>query len=68
MCNINDPKFPCKICAKNFSDKVKAVQSDLCELWAHINCNNPNHLDYRYLPNSNESLYCIEYCSNNLSF
>ena len=21
MCNINHPKFPCKICAKNFHDK-----------------------------------------------
>ena len=63
MCNINYPKFPCKICAKNVSDKVKAVQCDLCELWVHIKCNNLNYLDYRYLQNSNESWYCIECCS-----
>ena len=24
MCNINHPKFPCKICAKNFHDKDEA--------------------------------------------
>ena len=37
MCNINHPKFPCKIYAKNVQDKDKAVQCDLCELWIHIN-------------------------------
>ena len=68
MCNINYPKFPCKICAKNVSDKVKAVQCDLCELWVHIKCNNLNYLDYRYLQNSNESWYCIECCSTIFPF
>ena len=51
MCNINHPKFPCKVCAKNIQDKDKAVQCDLCELWIHIKCNNLNYLDYRYLQN-----------------
>ena len=36
MCNINHPKFSCKICAKNALDKDKTVQCDLCELWIHI--------------------------------
>ena len=47
VANRNYPKFPCKICPKNVSDKVKAVQCDLCELWVHIKCNNLNYLDYR---------------------
>ena len=38
----------------------KAVQCDLCEFWIHIKCNNLNYLDYRYLQNCDESLYCIE--------
>ena len=63
MCNITYPKFPCRICEKNVSDKDKAVQSDFCELWVHTKCNNLNYLDYRYLQNSNESWYCIECCS-----
>ena len=63
MCNITYPKFPCRICEKNVSDKDKAVQCDLCELWVHIKCNNLNYLDYRYLQNSNKSWYCIECCS-----
>ena len=61
MCN--HPKLPCKICTKNVSEKVKAVQCDLCELWVHIKCNNLNYLDYKHLQNSNESWYCIECCS-----
>ena len=66
MCNY--PKFHCKICAKNVSENVKAVQCDLCELWVHIKCNNLNYLDYRYLQNSNESWYCIECCSTIFPF
>ena len=53
---------------KNVSDKVKAVQCDLCELWVHIKCNNLNYLDYRYLQNSNESWYCIDCCSTIFPF
>ena len=68
MCNINHPKFPCKICAKNVHDKDKAVQCDLCELWIHIKCNNLNYLDYRYLQNRDEPWYCIECCSTIFSF
>ena len=47
--NTSNPKFPCKICAKNAHDKDKAVQCDLCEHWFHIKCNSLNYLDYRYL-------------------
>ena len=50
------------------SDKNKAVQCDLCELWVHINCHNLNYLDYRYLQNSNECWYCIECCSTIFPF
>ena len=70
MCNITYPKFPCRICEKNVSDKDEAVQCDLCGLWVHIivKCNNLNYLDYRNLQNSNESLYCIECCSTIFPF
>ena len=67
MCNY-PTKFPCKICAKNVSENVKAFQCDLGELWVHIKCNNLNYLDYRYLQNSNESRYCIECCSTIFPF
>ena len=63
MCNTTYPKFPCRICEKNVSDKDKAVQCDLYEIWVYFKCNNLNYLDYRYLQNSNESWYCIECCS-----
>ena len=68
MCNVNYPKFPCRICAKNVHDKDKAVQCDLCEFWIHIKCNNLNNLDYRYLQNCDESWYCIECCSSIFPF
>ena len=68
MCNITCPKFPCRIYEKNVSDKDKAVQCDLCELWVHVKCNNLNYLDYRYLQNSNEFWYCIECCHIIFSF
>ena len=68
MCNINHPKYSCKICPKNVQDKDEAVQCDLCELWIHIKCNNFNYLDYRYLQNYDESWYCIECCSTIFPF
>ena len=68
MCNINHPKFPRRICAKNVHDKEKAVQYDLCELCIHIKCNKLNYLDYRYLQNCDESWYCIDCCSTIFPF
>ena len=68
MCNINHPKFPCKICAKNIQDKDKSVQCDLYELWIHIKCNNLNYLDYRYYQNCDESWFWIECCSTIFPF
>ena len=68
MCNINQPKFPCRICARNAHDKDKAVRCDLCELWIHTKCSNLNYLDYRYLQNYDESWCCIECCSRIFSF
>ena len=68
MCNINHPKFPCKIYAKNVQDKDKAVQCEICEIWIHIKCNNLNYLDYRYLQNCDESWYCRESCSTIFPF
>ena len=65
MCNINFPKFSCRICVKNVSDKDKAVQCDLCELWVHIKCNNLNYLDYRHFENWNKTWYYIE-CSSTI--
>ena len=29
--NTNNPRFPCRTCAKNVHDKDKAVQCDLSE-------------------------------------
>ena len=68
MCNVNYPKFPCRICAKIIHDKDKVVQCDICEFWIHIKCNNLNYLDYRYLQNCDESWYCIECCSTIFPF
>ena len=38
------PNFLAEFVKKNESDKDKAVQCDLCELWVHIKCSNLNYL------------------------
>ena len=68
MRNINHPKFPCRICAKNVHDKDKAVKCEPCELWIHIKCNKLNYFDHRYLQNCDESWYCIDCCSTIFPF
>ena len=60
--DTNNPKIPCRNCAKNIHHKDKAAQCDLCEHWIHIKCNNLNYLDYKYLQTCNEPWYCIECC------
>ena len=65
MYNINYPKFPCRICAKNVHGKDKAVECDLCELWIHIKCNKCNYLEYRYVQNCDKSWYCIDCSAQN---
>ena len=52
----------------NVSDRNKAVQWGLCQLWIHIKCNSLDYLDYRYLQNSNKTWSCIEYCSTIFPF
>ena len=66
--NTNNPKFPCRTCAKNIYDKVKTVQCDCCEHWIHNKCSNLNCLDYRYPQNCDKSWYCIECCSKIFPF
>ena len=68
MCNVNYPKFLCRICAKNVYDKDRAVQCDICEFCIHIKCSNLNYLDYRYFQNCDESWYCIECCNTIFPF
>ena len=68
MCNINYPKFLCRICASNVHDKDNAVQCDLCELSIRIKCNSLIYFDYRYLQNCNESWYFMELCSTLFPF
>ena len=68
MCNVNYPKFPCRICAKTIHDKDKAAQCDICEFRIHIKCNNLNYLDYRYFQNCYEPWYCKECCSTIFPF
>ena len=66
MCNVNDPKFPCRVCAKNVHDRDKTVQCDLCEFWVHIKYNNLNYLVYRYLQNCDGSWHFIK-CYSTIS-
>ena len=61
-------KFPCKICENNVTNCDQAIQCDLCDSWVHIKCNDLNYIDYKFLPNSNDSLFFISCSSEILSF
>ena len=66
--NANNPKLPCRTCAKNVRDKDKAVNCNLCEHWIHIKCNNLNYLHYKYLQTCYGPWYCIKCCSKIFPF
>ena len=60
--------FPCKVYGKNVNDNDQAMQCDLCNYWIHINCNNLNYIDYKFLQNSNNPCHCILCCSQIFPF
>ena len=57
-CNINNPKIPCRIFAKNVHHKDKIDQCDLCALWINFNWKD-------YMQNCDESWYYTE-CSSTI--
>ena len=54
--------FPCKVCGKIVNDNDRAIQCERCNYWIHINCNNLNNIDYKFLQSSNDPWYCILCC------
>ena len=66
--NVNDIVYPCKICHLNVTNKDSAAQCDICQSWVHIICNKLNHIDYKYLQDSNDPWYYLSCCSNIFPF
>ena len=46
--------FSCKVRRKNVNDNDQAIQLDFCNYWIHINCNNLNHTDHKFLQYYND--------------
>ena len=66
------PHLPCSVCQKSIGDKKNSIFFDLCKLWVHLKCNNPNYVDYQYLSGSSNPWYCLNsnseiYAVGNLS-
>lgn len=61
--NPNNPKFPCKICAKNVHNKDKTVQYHPREIWIYIKCIIFNYLNYWFLQNCDDSCFRRKFCS-----
>ena len=51
-------RFNCCLCNLNVSDRAKVMCCDHCNKWIHINCNEPNDIDYENLITSNDIWYC----------
>ena len=60
--------IPCKVCGKYVNDNDRSIQCELYNYWIHINCNNLNYIDYKFLQNSSDPWYCILCCSQILPF
>ena len=51
---ISSINFPCKVCGKDVNANDQTIQCDLYSYWIHVNCNNLNYIDYKFLQNSND--------------
>ena len=56
------------MCNTNIKDTDSAAQSDICRFWIHMNCNNLNHIDYKYLQGSSDPWFCILCCNEMFPF
>ena len=57
-----------KIISNFYAGFVQKMLTIMITVNSGLICNNLNYLDYRYLQNSDESSYYIEYCSTIFSF
>ena len=57
--------FSCSICAEAIGDKDDCVCCDKCNLWVHINCNNLDYMDYKYLGGNVDRWFCLK-CNSQL--
>ena len=51
-------KFPCKICTKSVASNHRAIQCDICDIWAHIKCKKTNSQTYDLLRKDNTQWFC----------
>ena len=51
------------ICEKSVSDKVDAIQCEICQAWIHLKCNKLNQVDYKCLQGSTDPWFCLYCCS-----
>ena len=62
----NNLKWPCSICNKNVTNRMKGLQCDTCEKWCHIKCDAMSEDEYKYYQSTdgNESIkwHCL-YCT-----
>ena len=55
--------FPYSICTKAIGNNDNSIYCDICNLWAHIKCNNLNFIYYQYLYRYDDS--CLK-CNSEL--
>ena len=53
-------KFPCEICTKAVASNHRAIQRDICDIWAHIKCNKINLQTYELIKKDNTQCFCNE--------
>ena len=44
----NNLRWPCSICNKNVTQRMKGIKCDTCDKWSHIKCNGLSSEEYDY--------------------
>ena len=50
--SISNLTFPNKICNTKIKDTDIVAKRGICQFWINMECNNLNHIDYKYLQGS----------------
>ena len=60
----NNLQWPCSICNKNVTARMKGLQCDTCDKWCHLRCDHISEKEYEYqCTNNDESTWNCLYCT-----
>ena len=57
----NNLRWPCSICNKNVTQRMKGIKCDTCDKWSHIKCNGISSEEYDYFIKTDDVGFSVDW-------